>query len=92
MTVQKKKKELLATRITDLVSETNENLLRVNLSKFFTDLEADIQKALIEYWSDTILLQGQLDLILAPIHEKHEEYYTLKKTKSKISTVYKPSK
>ena len=77
MTVQKKKKELLATRITDLVSETNENLLRVNLSKFFTDLEADIQKALIEYWSDTILLQGQLDLILAPIHEKHEEYYNL---------------
>ena len=67
----------MASKVSNLVSDTNENLLRVNLSKFFTDLEAEIQKALIEYWSDTLLLQGQLNLILAPIHEKHQEYYEL---------------
>ena len=76
-TIQKKKKELLATQITDLVSATNENLLRVNLSKFFTDLEHEIQSALIEYWTDNGLLQGQTQLITAPIHEKHKEYYEL---------------
>ena len=80
MTIQalkKKKQELLASQVSNLVSDTNENLLRVNLSKFFTDLEQDIQSALMEYWNDTVLLQGQLNLILAPIHEKHQEYYEL---------------
>ena len=79
MTTQalKARKELLASKVSNLVSDTNENLLRVNLTKFFTDLESEIQKALIEYWSDTLLLQGQINLILAPIHEKHMEYYEL---------------
>ena len=80
MTIQalkKKKQELLASQVSNLVSDTNENLLRVNLSKFFTDLEQDIQSALMEYWNDTVLLQGQLNLILSPIHEKHQEYYEL---------------
>ena len=75
--LKKKKQELLASQVSNLVSETNENLLRVNVSKFFTDLEAEIQKALLEYWSDTLLLQGHVNLILAPIHEKHQEYYEL---------------
>lgn len=80
MTIQalkRKKQELLASQVSNLVSDTNENLLRVNLSKFFTDLEAEIQSALMEYWNDTMLLQGQVNLILAPIHEKHQEYYEL---------------
>ena len=77
MALKKKKQELTASKVSNLVSDTNENLLRVNLSKFFTDLEADIQKALIEYWNDNLLLQGQINLILAPIHEKHHEYFDL---------------
>ena len=77
LALKKKKQELLASQVSNLVSDTNENLLRVNLSKFFTDLEQDIQSALMEYWNDTVLLQGQLNLILAPIHEKHQEYYEL---------------
>lgn len=77
MALKKKKQELTASKVSNIVSDTNENLLRVNLSKFFTDLEADIQKALIEYWSDNLLLQGQINLILAPIHEKHHEYFDL---------------
>ena len=75
--VLKAKKELLASKVSNLVSDTNENLLRVNLSKFFTDLEAEIQKALLEYYNDTFMLQGQINLILAPIHEKHQEYFEL---------------
>ena len=77
MALKKKKQELLASQVSNLVSDTNENLLRINLSKFFTDLEADIQKALIDYWNNRLLLQGQVNLILAPIHEKHQEYYDL---------------
>ena len=76
-TVLKARKELLASKVSNLVSDTNENLLRVNLTKFFTDLEAEIQKALMEYYNDTFMLQGQINLILAPIHEKHQEYYEL---------------
>ena len=76
-TVLKAKKELMASRVSNLVTETNENLLRVNLSKFFADLEHEIQSALVEYWNDTVLLQGQLNLILAPIHEKTKEYYEI---------------
>lgn len=76
-TVLKAKKELLATKVSKVVSDTNENLLRVNISKFFTDLEAEIQKALMEYWNDTMLLQGHINLILAPLHEKQREYYEL---------------
>ena len=80
MTIQalkRKKQELLASQVSNLVSDTNENLLRVNLSKFFTDLEQEVQSALMEYWNDTMLLQGQVNLILASIHEKHQEYYEL---------------
>lgn len=75
--VLKTRKELLASKVSNLVSDTNENLLRVNLTKFFTDLEAEIQKALLEYYNDTFMLQGQINLILAPIHEKHQEYFEL---------------
>lgn len=75
--LKKKKQELLASQLSNLVSDTNENLLRVNLSKFFTDLEQEIQRALIEYWNDNMLLQGQVNLILSSIHEKHQEYYDL---------------
>ena len=80
MTIQslkKKKQELLASQVSNLVSDTNENLLRINLSKFFTDLETQIQKALLEYWNDTLLLQGQINLILSPIHETHQQYFEL---------------
>jgi len=62
--------------MSSLVSDSNENLLRINISKFFTDLEQDIQKALFEYWNDD-LKKGQVNLMLAPIHEKHQEYYEI---------------
>ena len=75
--LKRKKQELLASQVSRIASDTNENLLRVNLSKFFTDLEHDIQSVLLEYWNDHMLLQGQVNLILASIHEKHQEYYEL---------------
>ena len=75
--VLKARKELLASQVSRIASDTNENLLRVNLTKFFTELEHEIQSALMEYWNDHGMLMGQLNLILAPIHEKHQEYYEL---------------
>lgn len=77
LALKRKKQELLASQVSRIASDTNENLLRVNLSKFFTDLEHEIQSALLEYWNDHMLLQGQVNLILASIHEKHQEYYEL---------------
>ena len=77
LALKKKKQELLASQVSRIASDTNDNLLRVNLSKFFTDLEHEIQSALLEYWNDHMLLQGQVNLILASIHEKHQEYYEL---------------
>lgn len=77
LALKRKKQELLASQVSRIASDTNENLLRVNLSKFFTDLEHEVQSALLEYWNDHMLLQGQVNLILASIHEKHQEYYEL---------------
>lgn len=74
--LKKQRTQLLASQMSNLVSDANENLLRVNVSRFFTDLEHDIQEALFTYWNENLTV-GQLNLILAPIHEKHREYYNL---------------
>ena len=63
--------------MSELVSKTNESLLKLRLAEFFVELEVEIQKALNEYWSEYNLLNGQVDLIVAPIHEKQKEYYEL---------------
>lgn len=36
-----------------------------------------VDNELLNYWNDTLLLQGQVNLILSPIHELHEEYNKL---------------
>ena len=36
-----------------------------------------VLQELKEYWNDTQLLKGQVNLILSPIHEMHEEYTNL---------------
>ena len=47
------------------------------LSTFFKRLKKEVLNALHEYWSEYHLLQGQINLMVAPVHEAHKEYYEI---------------
>ena len=70
------KKEILARKLSDSLSQNNELLLKNNVSIFFNQLRTKLLAAVDEYW-DTLFFQGQVDLILSSIHEAHQEYYNL---------------
>ena len=47
------------------------------LSTFFKRLKKEVLNALHEYWREYHLLQGQINLMVAPVHEAHKEYYEI---------------
>ena len=55
----------------------NERQLEQSLSRFFKGLSEEVLKNLEEYWSDYQLLQGQIQLIIEPITNAEQEYYTI---------------
>ena len=57
--------------------QNNEAQLEKELGRFFRKLKKEVLKGLEEYWSDYQLLQGQVNLMLSPIHEAHKEYYEI---------------
>ena len=57
--------------------QNNEAQLEKELGRFFKRLKKEVLKGLDEYWSDYQLLQGQVNLMLSPIHEAHKEYYEI---------------
>lgn len=57
--------------------QNNEAQLEKELGRFFKRLKKSVLKELNEYWSDYQLLQGQVNLMLSPIHEAHKEYYEI---------------
>ena len=57
--------------------QNNEAQLEKELGRFFRKLKKSVLKGLDEYWSDYQLLQGQVNLMLSPIHEAHKEYYEI---------------
>lgn len=73
------KRNLLAAQISYKRSELNEESLYVELHNFFQHLKKTVLSELREYWKDddSILLEGQLDLILAPIFESQQRYYNI---------------
>lgn len=71
------KKQILASQIAYKRTQNNEAQLERALAKFFDKLKKEVLNALDKYWSDTLLMQGQVDLILAPVHEAHKDYYEL---------------
>ena len=73
----KAKRQILAAKISKKRSQQNELALQRDLSNFFKELAEQIHGNLEEYWSDYQLLQGQIDLMTAPIEEAHEEYYRI---------------
>ena len=73
----KAKKRILASKIALKRSENNEKQLTLELSQLFKEIETEVQKLLQEYGNNTVLLQGQLNIILSPIKASHEEYYNI---------------
>ena len=71
------KKQILASKIAYKRSLNNEERLERELQRFFYKLKKEVLRALDQYWSDTLLLQGQVNLIVEPVHEAHKDYYEL---------------
>lgn len=68
---------ILASQIALKRSQNNETELQNALAKYFKIIETAIQRNLEEYWSDTLLLQGQVDLILQPLIDGEDAYYQI---------------
>ena len=55
----------------------NERQLQQALSRLFRKLSDEVLGNLEEYWSEYQLLQGQINLIVAPIEEAQQQYYEI---------------
>ena len=71
------KRKLLIAQLNNRLSQSNEKQLELALRKYFKELKEEVLDNLEEYWSEYQLLQGQIDLIIAPIEESHERYYQI---------------
>ena len=74
MTPQRK---LLIAQMNKALSTNNERQLARAISRYFKSLRKEVLANLEEYWSEYQLLQGQIDLIIAPIEESHDQYYKI---------------
>ena len=70
-------RKTLANQLTQLINSNLEEQLRKDLVKFFRKQMNLVLVAFDEYYNDTLLLMGHVNLILAPVHESHQEYYEL---------------
>ena len=73
----KLKRKLLASQLTQKINEQKEEQLRLAVSNFFRKQMNLVLVAFDEYYNDTMLLQGHINLILAPVHEMTREYYEM---------------
>lgn len=73
----KAKKQILASQIALKRSQNNETELQNALARYFKIIEDAVLRNLDEYWSDNILLKGQVDLILQPITDAEDAYYQI---------------
>ena len=73
----KTKRKLLIAQLNSKRSEVNEKQLELAVGKYFHKLREEVLSNLEEYWSDYQMLQGHINLIIAPIEESHEQYYRI---------------
>ena len=76
-TITQLKRQLLANQLNLKIRDIEEDKYRQAVSDFFTKQMNQVLVAFNEYYQETMLLQGHIQLILAPIHEMHQEYYEL---------------
>ena len=74
---QKLKRKLLIAALNNARSRNNEKQLELALRRYFKGLREEVLNNLEEYWSEYQLLQGQIDLIIAPVLDSHEQYYQI---------------
>lgn len=80
LTALEVKRQILASKTSRVRSLNLEKALEYDLNIFFQHLKEQVLHELAEYWpedNEGVLLQGQLDLILAPIFESQQEYYNI---------------
>ena len=73
----KLKRKLLIAALNNARSRNNEKQLELALRRYFKGLREEVLNNLEEYWSEYQLLQGQIDLIIAPVLDSHEQYYQI---------------
>ena len=71
------KTELAYSKVEHLLSQYYEDQLAKEVSQLFRRMKKQILFNLEEYYDPDVMFQAHLDLILAPIHELHKEYYEL---------------
>ena len=74
---QEMKMKLLIAQLNKAISNNNEKQLERAISQYFKDLKEEVLNNLEEYWSEYQLMQGHVDLILAPVNDSHEKYYRI---------------
>lgn len=70
-------RKLLIAQLNKAISTNNEQQLERAVSKYFKELQKEVLDNLEEYWSEYQLLQGHINLIIAPVEESHEKYYNI---------------
>ncbi len=71
------KRKLLIAQLNSKLSQSNEKQLELAIKEYFKDLKTKVLNNLEEYWSEYQLLQGHIDLIIAPVENSHEQYYKI---------------
>ena len=67
----------MIAQLNNRLSQSNEKQLEQALRKYFKGLREEVLNNLEEYWSEYQLLQGHIDLIIAPVLDSHEKYYAI---------------
>ena len=70
-------RKLLIAQLNKAISSNNERQLERAVSRYFKELKKEVLDNLETYWSEYQLLQGHIDLILAPVQDSHEQYYKI---------------
>ena len=71
------KRKLLIAQLNNRLSQSNEKQLELAIRKYFKELREEVLNNLDEYWSEYQMLQGHIDLIIAPVNNSHEQYYQI---------------
>ena len=77
LTNQEMQRKLLIAQLNKAISNNNERQLERAIGRYFKDLKEKVLSNLEEYWSEYQLLQGHIDLIIAPVNDSHERYYKI---------------
>ena len=68
---------ILASKIALKRSRNREEQLTLEISQLFKEIQDEVQALLQEYGTSTVLLEGQVRIILSPIKQYNEEYYEI---------------